>query len=172
SCPVCCDIFFCSTCIQRVWGNKTFKQCPVCRTTSSNDRPPVNLALKNLCESFQQERRQRSSSEGETVCRDHKEELKLFCLDDQQPVCVVCRDSRKHTNHRFCPVDEAVIDNKEKLKAALKPLQEKRRTFQNFKQSFNKTAEQIKIDAEHTEKQIKDEFKKLYQFLHDEKRSE
>ncbi|XDV38101.1 hypothetical protein PO909_007580 [Leuciscus waleckii] len=176
SCPVCCDIFvnpvllscshsFCSSCIQRVWGNKTFKECPVCRTTSSNDRPPVNLALRNLCESFQQERRQRS---GSGVCRDHKEELKLFCLDDQQLVCLVCRDSRKHANHRFCPVDEAVVDNKVILKALLEDLLDELRTSVNREQNLCETDEDIKFHAQCIETQIKDEFEELHQLLHDE----
>ncbi|XP_050949834.1 uncharacterized protein LOC127152966 [Labeo rohita] len=77
----------------------------------------------------------------------------------------MCRDLRKHTNHKFCPVDEALIENKEKLKAALKPLQEKLKTFENVKQSLNETAEQIKIKAQQTERQIKAEFEELHQFL-------
>nr|XP_055037215.1 E3 ubiquitin-protein ligase TRIM39-like [Misgurnus anguillicaudatus] len=175
SCPVCCDIFtnpvvlscshsICKDCIQRFWESKVTKDCPVCRRRSSRDEPPLNLVLKNLCETFLQERSQRSSS----VCHLHNEKLKLFCLDDQQPVCLVCRDSRTHNNHKFCPVNEAVIDNKEKLKTELKPLQEKLRIFEKNKQNLDKTAEHIKIQAERTEKQIHEEFEKLHQLLHDE----
>ncbi|XP_073727677.1 E3 ubiquitin-protein ligase TRIM39-like isoform X2 [Misgurnus anguillicaudatus] len=174
SCPVCCDIFtnpvvlscshsICKDCIQRFWESKGSKDCPVCRRKSTMD-PPVNLILKNLCETFLQERSQRSSS----VCHLHNEKLKLFCLDDQQPVCLVCRDSRTHNNHKFCPVNEAVIDNKEKLKTELKPLQEKLRIFEKNKQNLDETAEHIKIQAERTEKQIHEEFEKLHQLLHDE----
>ncbi|XP_073727680.1 E3 ubiquitin-protein ligase TRIM39 [Misgurnus anguillicaudatus] len=175
SCPVCCDIFtnpvllscshsICKDCIQRFWESKGSKDCPVCRRRSSKDEPPLNLALKNLCETFLKERSQRSSS----VCHLHNEKLKLFCLDDQQPVCLVCRDSRTHNNHKFCPVDEAVIDKKEKLKTALKSLQEKLEIFEEFKQNLDETAEHIKIQAERTEKQIHEEFEKLHQLLHDE----
>nr|XP_055035206.1 E3 ubiquitin-protein ligase TRIM39-like [Misgurnus anguillicaudatus] len=175
SCPVCCDIFtnpvvlscshsICKDCIQRFWESKGSEDCPVCRRRSSIELPPCNLVLKNLCETFLQERSQRSSS----VCHLHNEKLKLFCLDDQQPVCLVCRDSRTHNNHKFCPVDEAVIDNKEKLKTELKPLQEKLEIFEEFKQNLDRTAEHIKIQAERTEKQIHEEFEKLHQLLHDE----
>ncbi|XP_048021177.1 tripartite motif-containing protein 12A-like [Megalobrama amblycephala] len=179
SCPVCCDIYInpvllpcshsvCSSCIQKVWENKTLKECPVCRTTSSNDRPPLNLALKNLCESFQKERRQRSSSEDETVCSFHKEKLKLFCLDDQQLVCLVCRDSRKHSNHRFCPIDEAAMDNKEILSTSLERLQEELRISVNHEQNLCKSAEDIKFQAHLTVTQIKQEFEELHQFLRNE----
>ncbi|XP_073668721.1 E3 ubiquitin-protein ligase TRIM35-like [Paramisgurnus dabryanus] len=170
SCPVCRDIFMnpvllscshsiCKDCIERFWESKGSKDCPVCRRRSSRDEPPINLALKELCETFLQEISQRSSS----VCHLHDEKLKLFCLDDQQPVCLVCRDSRTHNNHKFCPVDEAVIDNKEKLKTALKPLQEKLEIFEEFTQNLDETAEHIKIQVERTEKQIHEEFEKLHQ---------
>ncbi|XP_048021175.1 E3 ubiquitin-protein ligase TRIM35-like isoform X1 [Megalobrama amblycephala] len=182
SCPVCCDIYInpvllscshsvCSACIQKVWENKIFKTCPVCRRTSSNDHPPLNLALRNLCESFQQEKSQRSSSEDETVCSDHKEKLKLFCLDDQQLVCLVCRDSRKHSNHRFCPVDEAAMDNKDILNTSLEHLREELRISVNRGQNLCKTAEDIKFQAQHTVTVIKQEFEELHQFLRSEEAS-
>ncbi|XP_053090323.1 E3 ubiquitin-protein ligase TRIM35-like [Pangasianodon hypophthalmus] len=179
SCPVCCEIFkdpvllrcshsVCKVCLQQFWETKGSRECPVCRRKSSMDEPPINLALKNLCETFLQERSQRSSSVSETVCSLHSEELKLFCLDDQQPVCVVCQTSRKHTNHKFCPIDEAVTDCKEELKTALKPLQEKLKIFKDCKLNWSQTAEHIKIQAQHTERQIKEVFEKLHQFLRDE----
>ncbi|XP_060731903.1 zinc-binding protein A33-like isoform X2 [Tachysurus vachellii] len=130
--------------------------------------PPINLSLKNLCETFLLERSQRSSSGFETLCSLHSEKLKLFCLDDQQPVCVVCQTSRKHTNHKFCPIDEAVTECKEELKTALKPLQEKLKIFTDCKLNWSQTAEHIKIQAQHTEHQIKEQFEKLHQFLRDE----
>ncbi|XP_060785261.1 E3 ubiquitin-protein ligase TRIM35-like [Neoarius graeffei] len=179
SCPVCCEIFkdpvvlhcsysVCKVCLQQFWETKGSRECPVCRRKSSAADPPINLALNNLCETFLQERSLRSSSGSETVCSLHSEKLKLFCLDDQQPVCVVCQTSRKHTNHKFCPIDEAVTDCKEKLKTALKPLQEKLKIFKDWKLKWSQTAEHIKIQAQHTECQIKEEFKKLHQFLRDE----
>ncbi|XP_060785369.1 zinc-binding protein A33-like isoform X2 [Neoarius graeffei] len=178
SCPVCHEIFknpivlhcshsVCKVCLLQFWESKGSRECPVCRKRSSMmSQLPLNLALKNLCETFLQERSQSSASE--TVCSLHSEKLKLFCLDDQQPLCVVCRDSRKHTNHKFCPVDEAVTDYQEELKTALKPLQEKLKIFQDCKLNWSQTAEHIKIQAQHTECQIKEEFEKLHQFLRDE----
>ncbi|XP_073670943.1 E3 ubiquitin-protein ligase TRIM39-like isoform X2 [Paramisgurnus dabryanus] len=175
SCPVCKEIFkrpvllscthsVCEECIQRSWETKGPKLCPVCRRKSSKDFPPLNLVLKNLCETFLEEKSQRSSS----VCTIHNEKLKLFCLNDQQPVCVVCRDSKTHTNHKFCPVNEAVKDNKEKIQTALKPLQEKLEIFEKYKQNMDQIAEYIKIQAECTQTQIHEEFEKLHQILHDE----
>ncbi|KAM9485960.1 E3 ubiquitin-protein ligase TRIM35-like [Clarias gariepinus] len=179
SCPVCCEIFkdpvlllcshsVCKVCLQQFWEAKGSRECPVCRGKSSLETPPTNLVLKNLCETFLDERSQRSSSVCETVCSLHSEKLRLFCLDDQQPVCLVCQTSRKHTDHKFRPIDEAVTDCKEDLKTALTPLQEKLKVFKDCKLNWSLTAEHIKIQAQHTEQQIQEEFEKLHQFLQDE----
>ncbi|XP_053171955.1 E3 ubiquitin-protein ligase TRIM35-like [Scomber japonicus] len=175
-CPVCHEVFrdpvvlscshsFCKDCLKSWWREKPTHECPVCKRRSSKEEPPVSLVIKNLCESFLQDRDQRAS---EALCSLHSEKLKLFCLDHQQPVCVVCRDSEKHTNHRFRPIDEAARQHKKELKETLKPLKEKLKVCQKVKVKFDQTAKHIKIQAQHTERQIKEQFKKLHQFLEEE----
>uniref|UniRef100_A0AAR2KTA2 Uncharacterized protein n=1 Tax=Pygocentrus nattereri TaxID=42514 RepID=A0AAR2KTA2_PYGNA len=175
SCVVCCDIFrdpvllscshsVCKTCLQKFWETKGSRECPVCRRRSSRELPPSNLVLKNVCEALLESRSQRSSAGSEGLCVLHNEKLKLFCLDDQQPVCVVCQTSKKHRNHKFCPVDEAVTEFKDKLQSALEPLHENLRVLEEAKRDYDQTATQ----AQHTERQIKEEFEKLHQFLRDE----
>ncbi|XP_030297014.1 nuclear factor 7, brain-like [Sparus aurata] len=175
-CPVCQDVFrepvvlscshsFCKDCLQSWWTEKVIRECPVCKRRSSKDKPPVNLVLRNLCETFLQERDQRAS---EDFCSLHTEKLKLFCLDHQQPVCLVCRDSEQHTNHRFRPIDDAARQHKKKLQETLEPLKEKLKVFEEVKVKFKQTAEHMKVQARHTERQIKDQFKKLHQFLEEE----
>uniref|UniRef100_A0AAY4BK97 Zinc-binding protein A33-like n=1 Tax=Denticeps clupeoides TaxID=299321 RepID=A0AAY4BK97_9TELE len=178
SCPVCCEIFkdplvlscshsVCKVCLQMFWESKESRECPVCMRRSSKERPPLNLALKNLCESFSVEKIQRSSAGSEVLCSQHDEKLKLFCLEDQQPVCLVCRDSKSHKNHNFSPINEAALDLKE-MKIKLKPLQEKLVIFKDVKLKYDQSAEEIKIQTQHTERRIKEEFQKLHQFLRDE----
>uniref|UniRef100_A0A3Q1HD23 Tripartite motif containing 35-12 n=1 Tax=Anabas testudineus TaxID=64144 RepID=A0A3Q1HD23_ANATE len=176
SCSVCHDIFkdpvlltcshsFCKVCVETWWRGKPTQECPVCKAVSGQKNPPRNLALKNLCEAFLLERDQRGS---EDLCSLHSEKLKLFCLDHQQPVCVVCRDSKTHTGHRFSPVNEAAQDHREELKKTLKTLQDKLKLFKQVKGNWTQTAEHIKDQTRHTEKQIKEQFKKLHQFLQEE----
>ncbi|XP_074493280.1 E3 ubiquitin-protein ligase TRIM39-like [Sebastes fasciatus] len=175
-CPVCHDVFrdpvvlscshsFCKECLKSWWREKQTRECPICKRRSSKEEPPCNLALKNLCEAFLQERDQRAS---EALCSLHSEKLKLFCLDHQQPVCVVCRDSRRHTDHRFRPIDEAAQDHKQELQKSLKPIQEKLELFEQVKGNCDQTAEHMKVQARRTERQIKKQFKKLHQFLEEE----
>ncbi|XP_058248041.1 E3 ubiquitin-protein ligase TRIM35-like [Hemibagrus wyckioides] len=179
SCPVCFDIFkdpvllqcshsVCKVCLEQYWEAKGSRECPVCRKRSQQSQLPTNFALRNLCETFLQERSQRSSPESGTVCSLHSEELKLFCLDDQEPVCLVCQTSRKHTDHKFCPTDEAATDCKEKLKTELKLLKEKLENSEDCKLNWSQIAEYIQIQAQQTECQIREQFEKLHQFLRDE----
>ncbi|XP_068449438.1 nuclear factor 7, brain-like [Clinocottus analis] len=175
-CTVCQEVFrdpvvlscchsFCKDCLKRWWREKPTQECPVCKRRSSKDEPPCNLALKNLCESFLLERDQRAP---ETLCSLHSEKLRLFCLDHQQPVCLVCRDSEKHTDHRFRPINEAAPQLKKKLQETLDSLKEKLKVFEQVKEESNQTAEHMKVQARRTERKIQDEFKKLHQFLEEE----
>ncbi|XP_031437235.1 zinc-binding protein A33-like [Clupea harengus] len=158
-CPVCCDVFkdpviltcahsFCKACLQQFWGTKESRECPVCRRTLSKNIPLPNLALRNLCETFVQER-----DYTQMFCKGHKRKFELLCLDDQQLVCLVCRDSKLHKNHSFSPTGEAASEMKEELKVKLQPLQEKLKTFEKAKITCDKTAQCIK---------------ELHQFLRDE----
>uniref|UniRef100_A0A3Q3E2W7 B30.2/SPRY domain-containing protein n=1 Tax=Labrus bergylta TaxID=56723 RepID=A0A3Q3E2W7_9LABR len=132
SCPVCLDIFK-DPCVKNCWKEKENKECPVCKRRQSKDLLP-NFALKNLCESFVQERDQRAS---EDLCSLHSEKLKLFCLDHQEP-------------------------------ETLEPVKKKLNVFKEVKVKFDQTAEHIQVQARHTERQIKEQFKKLHQFLEEE----
>uniref|UniRef100_A0A3B5MGB8 Uncharacterized protein n=1 Tax=Xiphophorus couchianus TaxID=32473 RepID=A0A3B5MGB8_9TELE len=132
SCPVCRDIFrdpvllscshsFCRACLGRWWAQKQIRKCPVCNWDSDRKEPTCNLVLKNTCEAFLLER--------EDVCQLHSEKLKLFCLDHQQPVCLICRDSKQHSGHVFRPAAEVAQDRREALRKSIMPLQEKLKLF-------------------------------------------
>uniref|UniRef100_A0A8C1EZ37 Uncharacterized protein n=1 Tax=Cyprinus carpio carpio TaxID=630221 RepID=A0A8C1EZ37_CYPCA len=138
NCPVCFEIF--KTPVLLSCSHIICKEC-LQQRTSSRDEPLCNLVLKNLCESITAE----SASGSEEVCSLHNEKLKLFCLDDKQPVCIVCRDSEKHASHRFIGY---IISSPRNC------------TFTDF--HFAKFKEQFFFH------QIKEEFTKLHQFLQDE----
>ncbi|XP_034537124.1 E3 ubiquitin-protein ligase TRIM39-like [Notolabrus celidotus] len=177
-CSVCHDIFkhpvllscshsFCKACLQSWWTEKKTKECPVCKRTSKYE-PPCNLVLKNLCEAFLLQRDQTASSDSEALCSLHSEKLRLFCLDHQQPVCLVCRDSKKHTNHKFRPIDEAAQDLRGQLQESLRPIEKKLQRFKEVKQDWDETGKHIKVQTADTERKIKEQFKKLHQFLQEE----
>uniref|UniRef100_A0A671MWC2 Zinc-binding protein A33-like n=1 Tax=Sinocyclocheilus anshuiensis TaxID=1608454 RepID=A0A671MWC2_9TELE len=171
SCPVCSEIFkapvilscshsVCKECLQKFWETRNTQDCPICRRRSSKLGPPCNLVLKNLCESLTVE----SASRSEEVCSLHNEKLKLFCLDDEQPVCVVCRDSEKHASHRFRPINEVVPSYK--LGHVLFFTRSNDIIIRGRK--CKKLVSFFFQCSEYTERQIKEEFKKFRQFLQDE----
>ncbi|XP_047439592.1 nuclear factor 7, brain-like [Mugil cephalus] len=179
SCPICHDIFkdpvilscshsFCKHCLQTWWKEKPISECPVCKKMSLMKVPSRNLALKNLCETFLVERDRSASAGSEPLCSLHSEKLKLFCLDHQQPVCLVCRDSKTHADHKFRPIDEASQDHREELQKSLEPVQENLKIFDQVKENCDHIAKHIKVQAQQTERKIKEQFKKLHQFLQEE----
>ncbi|XP_051960598.1 interferon-inducible GTPase 5-like [Xyrauchen texanus] len=112
SCPVCCDIFtnpvvqscghsMCEECIQKFWESKGSKECPVCRRRSSNVFPPVNFALKNLCESFRTDKTHKAvidnkmdpSEDYSVITQEELEDLKE-CISTQDLSSAV--DTIKH----------------------------------------------------------------------------
>ncbi|XP_063054484.1 nuclear factor 7, brain-like [Engraulis encrasicolus] len=122
TCTVCWDIFtdpvvlscrhsVCKGCLENYWSEKEENECPLCRRRSSRDDPPVCLPLKNLCEAFWKER-----ARPEEWCSEHSERFKLFCKDDKELICVVCRDSRKHKSHNCSPIEEAAKEIKVKFR--------------------------------------------------------
>uniref|UniRef100_A0A672KS35 Tripartite motif-containing protein 35-like n=1 Tax=Sinocyclocheilus grahami TaxID=75366 RepID=A0A672KS35_SINGR len=175
SCPVCCEIFkdpvvlscshsVCKECLQQFWRSKKTQECPVCWRRSSRDEPPCNRVLKNLCDLLLKERNERCSSGSEEICSLHSEKLKLFCLEDKQPVCLVCRDSQEHDNHKFRPISEVVASYKvghisfiTLYKHSINTLDE--RSFINLEQPCQNFSQKL---------QIKQQFEKLHQFLRDE----
>ncbi|XP_029386456.1 zinc-binding protein A33-like [Echeneis naucrates] len=170
SCPVCQDTFkdpvllscshsFCGGCVVQWWKAKGARQCPVCKAVNPRTKPPRNLVLKNLCEAFQLEVLSGS------VCPLHTERLKLYCLDHQTPVCLVCRDSYEHRNHRFVPANEAALVMRNKLKGCLNPLKEKVKLFQELKAKWERTDEDIKNQSLDTEMKVRQEFRLLHAFL-------
>lgn len=78
SCPVCYEIFkdplllpcshsICKTCLEQFWENRGFRECPVCRKRFSQEAPPLNLHLRNLCEIFLQEGSQRQNQNSSQI---------------------------------------------------------------------------------------------------------
>ncbi|XP_073703882.1 zinc-binding protein A33-like [Garra rufa] len=121
TCPVCCDIFsepvllqcghsVCKGCIKQYWTIKGSRECPLCRKRSATKNPPVNLALKNLSLAYLEYR-----GPLEEQCEVHRERLSLFCLHDEELMCVVCRESEQHRNHACRPVSEIAEGRKHQV---------------------------------------------------------
>lgn len=108
-----CSHSFCTVCLQQGSGEKSPWECPVCKRATSVDKQPRNLNLKNIVESYiKQEPESESEEKNEACCSLHGEKLQFFCVEDQEPLCVMCKTSKDHMKHQLFPVEEATLDLK------------------------------------------------------------
>ncbi|XP_054612406.1 tripartite motif-containing protein 12A-like [Dunckerocampus dactyliophorus] len=170
-CPACFNIFedpvmlpcshsFCRSCVKKWWKGKEVRSCLVCMVEYRSKKLTPNLVLRNVCEAF--------LMESEARCRLHDEKLKLFCLDHQQPVCLVCRDAKIHANHKFSPIGEVAKDHREDLQKDLQAMQITLEELSKCKDTFIKQAENFKLQRFLTESEIKIKFMELHNVLQEE----
>ncbi|OWK13352.1 TRIM27, partial [Cervus elaphus hippelaphus] len=133
TCPVCLQYFvepmmldcghnICCACLARCWGAaETNVSCPQCRETFPQRHMRPNRHLANVTQLVKQLRTERPSGPGGEmgVCEKHREPLKLYCEEDQMPICVVCDRSREHRGHSVLPLEEAVEGFKEQIQNQL-----------------------------------------------------
>ncbi|XP_067304673.1 zinc-binding protein A33-like [Pseudorasbora parva] len=176
TCPVCCDIFkdpvllgcghsLCKSCTQHYWAAKGSRECPLCRKICARN-PPFNLSLKNLIQTFLDSR-----GPLEELCETHRERLCLFCLHDEQLVCLVCRESLEHKTHTCRPVSELAEERKRHFRKELSLLTRKEKMIQRARYEYNHQTEHISHQARHTENAIRENFRHLHQRLHDEEKA-
>ncbi|CAJ1067822.1 E3 ubiquitin-protein ligase TRIM11-like [Xyrichtys novacula] len=91
----------------------------------------------SLCRAHALQHQQRSALREHTVvevmedplslkCREHRDELKLFCTEDRVPVCCLCVLVGVHKNHRALQLHEACADFKSVLESNMNQLLERR----------------------------------------------
>ncbi|XP_037112707.1 zinc-binding protein A33 isoform X2 [Syngnathus acus] len=174
TCPICHEIFsdpvvlscshsFCRTCQERCWDAR-LHECPICRRKSSKSSHFPNLALKNICEAVVS-RKEMEAEEERLMCPLHREKFKLFCLEDKEPICVVCHCSMAHKDHQCSPVEEATTDCKKKMNKSLKSLEDKLSKLNTIQKSSTDMFKYIKEQAAATQRRIRGQFEQLRQML-------
>ncbi|XDV40306.1 hypothetical protein PO909_009414 [Leuciscus waleckii] len=178
TCPVCKDIFrepvllscshsFCQQCLESSWKNQTKKQCPMCRKCCDGETPIPNRALNNTCVSYKKERNWRTGGPfDEAICGLHQRPFQLFCIKDEEPVCVEC--VTLHPGHELVPIDQGVPFCKDELNMKIKILESKQDSFKRTKKRYRDTISFIEGQTKEAETQIKLEFVRLHQVLTDE----
>ncbi|KAJ1134963.1 hypothetical protein NDU88_001409 [Pleurodeles waltl] len=180
SCSICLEYFtdpvfvecghtFCLSCITRCWGAlQTDFACPQCRKTSQNKTLRPNIQMANVVEIAKQLQVSIATPQKENLCREHEENLKMFCEDDQEPICVVCSVSRNHKPHTVLPILEAVQEYKEKFQRCLDPLKKKLEDILELHQKEEMKLKQLEAKFKRQRERIANEFEKLKQFLEKE----
>ncbi|XP_065271517.1 zinc finger protein RFP-like [Emys orbicularis] len=183
TCPVCLEYFtepvilecghnLCRACISQCWeGSDTAASCPQCRETVQQRNLRPNRQLANVLEIAKRLSLQAAKGTGGGgVCGRHQEALKLFCEEDQTPICVVCDRSRGHHTHTVVPIQEAAQEYKEKIQAHLKTLREEREKLLGFKVTAEKRSQEYLKQTDTERQKIVSEFQQLWQFLEEQER--
>ncbi|XP_064414230.1 E3 ubiquitin-protein ligase TRIM39-like [Latimeria chalumnae] len=178
TCSICQELFkdpvitkcghnFCRECVCEYWKGNAIPACPICRADSAITDLITNHTLRNIVDTYKKEGK-KPKEESKPVCSQHGEVLKLYCVEDQEAICLVCEKLKKHKNHEFLTIEEASQEFKEELKNSLKLLQDTHQKIAELKEKYRGNLNNIHDEADKTEKQIKEDFVKIHQFLHEE----
>ncbi|XP_044840199.1 LOW QUALITY PROTEIN: E3 ubiquitin-protein ligase TRIM39-like [Mauremys mutica] len=183
TCSVCLEYFtdpvtiecghnFCRACISQCWGESESNfSCPQCRETALQRNLRPNRQLGNLVELVKRLRLQAvTEPEGQRMCERHQEALKLFCEEDQTPICVVCDRSRAHRAHTVVPIEEAAQEYREQILSRLQHLQEEREELLGLKSDWDKESERLLRQTEVERQLVVFECEQLRQFLAEQER--
>ncbi|XP_067320850.1 zinc finger protein RFP-like [Anolis sagrei] len=153
TCSVCLDYFrdpvtiecghnFCRGCIAQFSGESDqVPTCPQCRKPFLQKNFVSNKQLANFVEITKKLTPLvgKRALATEIACKKHQEPFKLFCKDDEIPICVVCDRSRAHRNHAVVPAEEAAQKYKKLMKT------EREKTEVNFRQLYQILEAQKKL---------------------------
>ncbi|XP_076994018.1 E3 ubiquitin-protein ligase TRIM17-like isoform X2 [Tamandua tetradactyla] len=187
TCSICLDYFtdpvmtacghnFCRECIQMTWekgkGKKGRRKrrgsfpCPECREMS----PQRNLRPNRLLTKVAEMARQHPGLQKDDLCKKHQELLKLFCQEDQSPICVVCRESRDHRLHTVFPVEEAIQEYKLKLEENMKHLRDEMMKNEKLQIKEVQILKEWQEKVKNRRERILLEFEKMSLFLAEEEK--
>ncbi|XP_044837281.1 zinc finger protein RFP-like isoform X2 [Mauremys mutica] len=167
-----CDHNFCRACITQCWeGFATEISCPQCREIFPQRNLRLNRQLRNVVEAARELRLSSGGEpEPERLCEKHKEPLKLFCKEDEIPICLVCERSKEHRDHTVIPAEEAAKEFKEKIQAHLKTLKEEGEKLLGLKVSREKRSQEYLRNIQTERQKIVSVFQRLWQFLKEQER--
>ncbi|XP_078501940.1 E3 ubiquitin-protein ligase TRIM39-like isoform X1 [Lissotriton helveticus] len=161
-----CGHAFCLSCITRCWeGLQTDFPCPQCRETSKNKILRPARQLGNIVELLKQLHTPSASVQGENLCREHEEKLKLFCEDDQEPICLICRESRVHKAHSVLPMQEAAQEYKKTLYGHVERLKKELESLQIWAAKEKRTVSKVEGNFKSQVEVIRSTFELLKKFL-------
>ncbi|XP_034962975.1 zinc finger protein RFP-like isoform X2 [Zootoca vivipara] len=184
TCSICLEYFtdpvtidcghnFCQTCITRALGGPDREaSCPQCRDRCQqrNFRPNRQLAsIVEIARKFSLQMAKGAEALGR-VCERHKEPLKLFCKDDQAPICVVCDKSKDHREHKVIPKEEAFEKYEGKILHHLEFLNKQREEILSSKLKGETESQNLLKQTDMERQKIVADFKELHQFLEEQER--
>ncbi|CAI5768467.1 finger RFP-like [Podarcis lilfordi] len=157
TCSICLDYFkdpvtiaecghnFCRSCLILFWGESEAEaSCPHCRKTVQRRSLIRNRQLANF---------------------KHQELLKLFCTEDEAPICLVCDRSKDHKHHEVIPLEEASKEYKGEICHRLEILRKEREEILAYQAALDKESKDLLKLTETERLKTMEKFRELRQFL-------
>ncbi|XP_077303329.1 nuclear factor 7, brain-like isoform X14 [Lithobates pipiens] len=169
-----CGHNFCRNCIDKAWEGQDSFTCLDCKEVITEKRYTSNRALANLVKKTAGVSTPTTTPAKPIVkekvqppenCHVHEERLKLFCKDDGDLGCVICRESLKHTNHNFLPILDAMGVYKTELSSMVTPLEEALKVAEQMAKKQNEKIDKHRNNMKEYREHIEAEFVKLHNFL-------
>nr|XP_028576175.1 zinc finger protein RFP-like isoform X2 [Podarcis muralis] len=185
SCSICLDYFkdpvtipecghnFCRSCLIQCWGESEAEaSCPQCRERVQRRSLIPNRQLANMVEIAQNLSLQEGKEEGGKgrVCEKHQEPLKLFCKEDEAPICVVCDKSKEHKHHEVIPVEEALEEYKGEICRRLEILRKEREEILAHQAALDKECKDLLKLTETERLKTVEKFRELRHFLEEQEK--
>ncbi|XP_051765131.1 E3 ubiquitin-protein ligase TRIM69 isoform X1 [Ctenopharyngodon idella] len=180
-----CDHTFCEACITSYWSGPRGKgqggsgSCPQCRTVFPGQSYRPNRIVANIVESYcqgiEESGDRLSGLSADTVppnpvCSRHREELKLYCEEDQELVCLVCGISKEHRAHTLVCVQDAQQRYRASLTTSASALQKELNTALECERETEEEVKKLKDHTADLKQRIEAQFSELHQFLYQEEK--
>ncbi|XP_077779207.1 zinc finger protein RFP-like [Podarcis muralis] len=161
-----CGHNFCRSCLIQYWGKSEAKaSCPECRKTVQEKNLIPNRSLANVAEKA----KMRAEEKGR-VCEKHQEPLKLFCQEDEAPICVVCKESKEHQSHKMVPLEEAFQEYKDQISTCLDNVRKEREKILVLKADTEKESQDLLKQTDAEREKMVAEIRRLHQFLEEQEK--
>ncbi|XP_047207085.1 tripartite motif-containing protein 72-like [Girardinichthys multiradiatus] len=126
----------------------------------------------SLCQAHTQLHQQRSALKDHTLvdvtkdllslkCRDHRDELKFFCMEDKIPVCCLCVLIGVHKHHKASPLHEASGDFRSMLVTNMNQLLKRRGEAEHTIKDLESLYTQTVKSAEDFREKISDKYSRI-----------
>ncbi|XP_062040944.1 E3 ubiquitin-protein ligase TRIM38 [Lepus europaeus] len=168
---VTCGHSYCSQCIVDFLNNLRQSQvlqntfpCPQCRAPCSKESLRPNKQLGNLIEAIKE-------MEQGMSCKEHGEQLQLFCEDEGQLICWRCERTSQHQGHTTALVEDVCQKYREKLQKAVTQLRQLEEECMDQKKVITMQITEWKEKIEIQRQKIRCDFETLQSFLQKEENS-
>ncbi|XP_015842340.1 E3 ubiquitin-protein ligase TRIM68 isoform X1 [Peromyscus maniculatus bairdii] len=181
NCPICmtflrepvsinCGHTFCHSCLSGLWKLSGESQdlgytCPLCRAPAQPRKLRPNWQLASVVDKVRLLGFCMEMGLQTDVCNLHKEQLTVFCKEDDVVTCKACHQSSEYEAHTVAPIKDVAWEYKWKLQEALELLRKEQEEAWKLEVSEKERVANWKTQMETRKQNILREFGKYRQLL-------